>query len=343
MEMEDRKKRVLEAIILDYIATAEPVGSRTISRKYDLGVSAATVRNEMADLEDMGLIEQPHTSAGRVPSQIGYRYYVDFLMARQSVTKEVRNYIRSALSNQIQATETLVQGAVKLLSQMTNYTAMLMAPSFSQNVLTHIQLLPLAENKLVLILVLDNGHVEHRVLEMPGTLNQRQLEEVSAMLSKALCGLTVEQWRKSTLQSIRSAWDSQLSLLQDILNSVEEALTVEYEHKMYLSGALNIMNQPEFRNVDKVRDVLSLLEEHQIMQELMLTSFKEKNHGVAIRIGTENPHKGLSSCSMVTATYQMNGKVIGTVGVLGPTRMDYSRTAGLLEYLAKTLSDGLGN
>lgn len=343
MEMEDRKKRVLEAIILDYIATAEPVGSRTISRKYDLGVSAATVRNEMADLEDMGLIEQPHTSAGRVPSQIGYRYYVDFLMSRQSVTREVRNYIRSALANQIQATENLVQGAVRLLSQMTNYTAMLMAPSYSQNVLTHIQLLPLSENKLVLILVLDNGHVEHRVLEMPVALDRRQLEEVSSMLSKALCGLTVEQWRKSTLQSLRSGWDNQVALLKDILDSVEEALTVEYEHKMYLSGALNIMNQPEFRSVDKVRDVLALLEEQQIMQELMLASIQEQNRGINIKIGTENPHKGLSACSMVTATYQMNGKVIGTVGVLGPTRMDYSRTAGLLEYLAKALSEGLGH
>ena len=162
MEMEERKKKVLEAIIQDYIATAEPVGSRTISKKYNLGVSPATVRNEMADLEEMGLIEQPHTSAGRIPSQIGYRYYVDYLMERQTVTNEVKKYIRTSLTSQIQAQEKLVRKAVKLLSQITNYTAMLIVPAYSQNVLTHIQLLPLADNKIVLIMVLDNGHVSIR-------------------------------------------------------------------------------------------------------------------------------------------------------------------------------------
>ncbi|MDR1194242.1 MAG: HrcA family transcriptional regulator, partial [Peptococcaceae bacterium] len=149
MRMEDRKKKVLEAIILDYIATAEPVGSRTISKKYDLGVSPATVRNEMADLEEMGLIEQPHTSAGRIPSQIGYRYYVDYLMEKETVTDEIKKYIRLNLLDQIRVKEDLMKNAVRLLSQISNYTALLILPAYHKNVLTHIQLLPLAENKLV--------------------------------------------------------------------------------------------------------------------------------------------------------------------------------------------------
>lgn len=339
MKMEDRKKRVLEAIILDYIATAEPVGSRTISKKYDLGVSPATVRNEMSDLEEMGLIEQPHTSAGRVPSQIGYRYYVDFLMERQAVTQEVKSHIRNILTDKIQDKEVLVQGAVKLLSQMTNYTTLLMASSYNQNVLTYIQLIPLADHKLVLILVLDNGHVEHRVVDIPISLSEEQIYEVSEMLRQNLCGLTVEQWRKSSLQIMNSAWEGEISFLQGILDSVEEAMTVEYEHKIYLSGALNILNQPEFRDVEKVKEILSLLEEEHIMQQVMLANNQSSNRDISIRIGTENPHEGLSSCSLVTATYQMNGRVIGTVGVLGPTRMDYSRTASLLECITKSLSD----
>ena len=272
MEMEERKKKVLEAIIQDYIATAEPVGSRTISKKYNLGVSPATVRNEMADLEEMGLIEQPHTSAGRIPSQIGYRYYVDYLMERQTVTNEVKKYIRTSLTSQIQAQEKLVRKAVKLLSQITNYTAMLIVPAYSQNVLTHIQLLPLADNKIVLIMVLDNGHVEHQVLETGKEIRSQEAAQLSRMLSEGLCGLTVEQWKQANLQAIRSQWHSQIDLLQEIMDTIEDALTVEYEHKLYLSGALNIMNQPEFRSVEKVKGVLALLEEQRIMEELMLKS-----------------------------------------------------------------------
>lgn len=339
MEMEERKKKVLEAIIQDYIATAEPVGSRTISKKYNLGVSPATVRNEMADLEEMGLIEQPHTSAGRIPSQIGYRYYVDYLMERQTVTNEVKKYIRTSLTSQIQAQEKLVRKAVKLLSQITNYTAMLIVPAYSQNVLTHIQLLPLADNKIVLIMVLDNGHVEHQVLETGKEIRSQEAAQLSRMLSEGLCGLTVEQWKQANLQAIRSQWHSQIDLLQEIMDTIEDALTVEYEHKLYLSGALNIMNQPEFRSVEKVKGVLALLEEQRIMEELMLKSGDPQN--ISIRIGTENQYEDLAACSLVTATYQLDGKVIGTVGVLGPTRMEYSKTAGLLEYMSHLLSEGL--
>jgi len=342
MKLEERKKRVLEAIILDYIATAEPVGSRTISKKYDLGVSPATVRNEMSDLEEMGLLEQPHTSAGRIPSQIGYRYYVDFLMERQSISEEVKRYIRNALRSKIKAAEDMVQSATKLLAQMTNYTTFLMASTYKDNVLTHIQLLPLSEHKLVLILVLDNGHVEHRVIDMPVPLTERQLDEISSVLRQNLCGLTVDQWRKQPQQVLRARWDGEISLLEDLLNSVEEALTVEYEHKLYLSGTINILNQPEFvRDVDKVREILGLLEEERVMHELMQKYISDEDQEIKIRIGREIPHEVLSSCSLITATYHLDGKVIGTVGVLGPTRMDYSKTASLLEYITKSLANEL--
>lgn len=336
--MDERKKRVLEAIILDYIATAEPVGSRTISKKYDLGVSPATVRNEMSDLEEMGLIEQPHTSAGRIPSQIGYRYYVDFLMERQIVTQTVKGHIRKALSQKIHATEALAQDVLKLLSQMTNYTTLMMATSYQECRLSHVQLLPIGDTKLVLIVVLDNGHVEHRILDAKAVLTPEQIDEVTDLLRRSLSGMTVSQWRQSSTEAIQAAWEGELSFLQDILNYVEDAMTVEYEHKVYLSGALNILNQPEFRDVDKVRNLLGLLEEEQIMQRLMLDFKQGPSEDIVIRIGRENPHEGLSACSLVTATYQMDGKVIGRVGVLGPTRMDYSKTAGLLEYLSKSLS-----
>ena len=339
MQLEDRKKKVLEAIILDYIATAEPVGSRTITKKYALGVSPATIRNEMADLEDMGLIEQPHTSAGRIPSQFGYRYYVDYLMEKENLTNEIKTYIRKSLRDEIKAKEDLVQGAVRLLSQISKHTAVLILSTYSQSVLTHIQLLPVGDYRLVLILVLDNGHVEHQVIELEKPLSEGEINELSDMLRQAVCGLTVEQWRKLSLNSVRSQWEGQIHLLKDILDIIEDTLTVEYERKLYLSGTLNIMNQPEFRDVDKVRQVLSLLEEQRIMEDLMMKMDDGESRPISIKIGTENEYENLSACSLVTATYHINGKIMGRIGLLGPTRMDYSRNIGLLDFMSQYLSD----
>jgi heat-inducible transcriptional repressor len=342
MQLEDRKKKVLEAIILDYIATAEPVGSRTITKKYALGVSPATVRNEMADLEDLGLIEQPHTSAGRIPSQIGYRYYVDFLMEKENLTNEIKNFIRKNLRDEIKAKEDLVSGAVRLLSQISKHTAMLILSTYSNNVLTHIQLLPVADKKLVLILVLDNGHVEHQIIELASPLSDSEIDELAGMLRQVVCGLTVEQWRKLPLKAIRSQWEGQIDLLKEILDVIEGALTVEYERKLYLSGSLNIMNQPEFRDVEKVRQVLALLEEQRIMEDVMLRMDEGESAPIAVRIGTENVNESLSACSLVTATYHINGRIMGRIGLLGPTRMDYSRNISLLDYMSRYLSEGFG-
>jgi heat-inducible transcriptional repressor len=339
MQLEDRKKKVLEAIILDYIATAEPVGSRTITKKYDLGVSPATIRNEMADLEDLGLIEQPHTSAGRIPSQFGYRYYVDYLMEKENLTNEIKNYIRKNLRDEIKAKEDIVQGAVRLLSQISRHTAVLILSTFSQNVLTHVQLLPVGDHRLVLILVLDNGHVEHQVIELEKSLSGAEIDEMAEMLRQAVCGLTVEQWRKLPLNAVRSQWEGRIHLLKEILDVIEDTLTVEYERKLYLSGTLNIMNQPEFRDVDKVRQVLSLLEEQRIMEDLMMKMDEGESRPISIKIGTENEYENLSACSLVTATYHINGKVMGRIGLLGPTRMDYSRNISLLNYMSQYLSD----
>ena len=247
MQLEDRKKKVLEAIILDYIATAEPVGSRTITKKYDLGVSPATIRNEMADLEDMGLIEQPHTSAGRIPSQIGYRYYVDYLMEKETLTNEIKKYIRKSLHEEIKAKEDQVRRAVRLLSQISSYTAMMIMATYSQNILTYVQLVPVSDKKLVLVLVLDNGHVEHQVIELKQPMSEQDIAAVTDMLRQAVCGKTVEQWREISMYKIRSQWEGQIDFLKEILDIIEDTLTVEFERKLYLSGTLNIMKQPEFR------------------------------------------------------------------------------------------------
>lgn len=338
MKMDERKQRVLQAIILDYIATADPVGSRTISRKYELGISPATVRNEMADLEDMGLIEQPHTSAGRIPTQPGYRYYVDCLLEKEPLKNDIKDVIRGALQNRMRETEVLIQTASKLLSHLTNYTSLIMAPFYGNNVLKHIKLLLVEETKAVMVLVLDNGHVEHRLLDVPESLIEEDCAVISDIMNKHLRGLALDQWRPSILQNIYSELNSHRKFLRDIIDQVEKPLAAEPDQKVYLGGTINILNQPEFKHIERIRALLELLEEESVVKTLLSS---QQDPGVTVRIGSENQYEGMKDCSLVTATYQMDGKIIGTVGVLGPTRMEYSRAISIVEFLTSALNEGL--
>lgn len=338
MKMDDRKQKILEALILDYIATGDPVGSRTIARKYNVGVSSATIRNEMADLEELGLIEQPHTSAGRVPSQSGYRYYVDCLMELRPLADSMKKYIQDTLADRIKETEALIQLTSKLLSQLTNYTAIVMAPNFGKNTLRHVQLLPLENNKVVLVIVLDNGHVEHRTLDMPFPLAEKDFQHLSYLLNGHLRGLSLEQWKAGIIQDICNELDYQKRFLNEVFELVENVMSVEYESKVYLGGALNILNQPEFRDVEKVKQILELLEEERILKEVLGIGHEL---GISVKIGTENPYEGMKNCSLITATYELGGKTIGTLGVLGPTRMEYSKSVSILEFFTNVLADTL--
>ncbi len=338
MKMDERKQKVLQAIILDYIATAEPVGSRTISRKYNLGVSPATVRNEMADLEELGLIEQPHTSAGRIPSQSGYRYYVDCLMEKEPLDKDIKDMISKAMMVRMRETEALIQISGKLLSQLTSYTALILAPSLGRNALRHLQILPIDDNKAVVVIVLDNGHVEHKVIDVPSGINNEDFTAISRVLNEQLYGLPVEQWRPTILQTIYHELLYQKKLLNSVIELVENAITIEGENKVYLGGTLNILNQPEFKDIEKVKSLLELLEQESAIKEVLHPA---PEAGITVKIGSENIHQSMKNCSLITATYQVNGRVIGTLGVLGPTRMEYSKAVSILEYITEALSKAI--
>jgi len=338
MKMDERKQKVLQAIILDYIATADPVGSRTIAKKYNLGVSPATVRNEMADLEEIGLLEQPHASAGRIPSQAGYRYYVDCLMRKEPISNEGKEYIRAALLTRIREAETFMQVISRLLSQLTKYTALVLTPFFGKNKLRHIQMLPMEPGKAVLVLVLDNGHVEHRLVDVPEELKEGDLMAISSLLNEHLQGLSLEQWQPQVLRTIYRDLANQKKLLKHVIEQIEDFLTVEHDQKVFLGGTLNILNQPEFKQIEKVKSIFELLEEEKTLKEVMTGN---RETGVVVKIGTENRHESMKDCSLITATYQLNGKVIGTLGVLGPTRMEYSKAIGIVEFLTYALTEGL--
>jgi heat-inducible transcriptional repressor len=334
--VDDRKQRVLLAIIQDYVATAEPVGSRTIARKYQLGVSSATIRNEMADLEEMGYIEQPHTSAGRVPSITGYRYYVDSLMKRESVPPDLEKIIREGLEHTVGDVGGLIHYTGQLLAKLTSYAALVMMPGLFGGRIRHIQLVPLVLPRVTLVVVLDGGTVQNHVFEVPEGIGEEDLAVISAVLSAKLKGMTVAGIRRTVMSEI----NLELSRYRDVLNKALEVLADERGSagagKIYLDGMFNILNQPEFQNVERVRTLLGLLEQEEVLKELLAET--APSAGVTVRIGSEMSSRYVAECSMVSAVFRMGGRDVGTLAVLGPTRMEYARIVPLMEFAARSLT-----
>ncbi|MGI6224646.1 MAG: heat-inducible transcriptional repressor HrcA [Peptococcales bacterium] len=334
MELDARKRKVLEAIIIDYIATAEPVGSRTISRKYKLGVSPATIRNEMADLEEMGLIEQPHTSAGRVPSDAGYRYYVDCIMERQDLENEAKMVIKNSFQKKIKQLEELIQLSLKMLSSMTSYTSLILAPQVGSSTLQLIQMILVEPGKALIVVITDGGRIENRIIDIPEEVTKNDLEIVSTYLNNRFKGLTSKDWDKTILRAVHSELLKQKNIVSIALDFLDSLLNEEIDDKVYLAGALNILNQPEFKDVSKVKNLLELLENEDTVSSIL----KDDSEGIHIKIGAENKYESIKDCSLITATYKMDGRILGTIGLLGPTRMQYAQAISILEFLTDTLS-----
>ena len=338
--MDDRKQKVLLAIIQDYVATAEPVGSRTIARKYRLGVSPATIRNEMADLEEMGYIEQPHTSAGRIPSVSGYRYYVDELMCREAVGPDVEKVIRDGLARQVRDVEELVHYTAQLVARLTSYAAVVMLPGLFGGLIRHIQLVPLALPRVAIVVVMDSGTIRNDVFEVPKGITEEDLAVISAVLTAKLRGMTMAGIRRTVLNEVRV----ELSRYREVLNRAFEAMANDRADtetgKIYLDGMFNILNQPEFHNLEKVKTLLALLEQEEVLRGLLVPA--PPSGAVTVRIGSEMSCRFTVECSMVAAGFLVRGEDAGTLAVLGPTRMDYARVVALIEYAAANLSRYLG-
>lgn len=341
MKMDERKQQILLAIIKDYICTAEPVGSRTISRKYDLGVSPATIRNEMSDLEEMGFIEQPHTSAGRIPSNMGYRYYVDCLMQREELTQEEENTIRRGYENKVREVGEVIGRTGRMLARMTRYTALVQTPQLGKSTYKHIQLVLMAPSQALLIVVLDMGAVHHQMMTIPENMTQEDLEQISSVLNAKLQGRNMDSIRLTLIKEIYFELSKHRNILDLAFQLMQDHLNLEKEDKIHLEGVFNILNQPEFHNVDKVKVLLSLLEQEETLAHLMIN--KEDSQGVSVRIGHEITREEIQNCSMITATYGVGDKVLGTVGVLGPTRMDYAKVVTVVDHMTKNLSRVLEN
>jgi len=329
----DRQRMILTAIVDDYIRSAEPVGSRSISKRGDVGFSPATIRNEMADLEELGFLEQPHTSAGRIPSTKGYRYYVDHLIKRDQIAEKDIQMVRSFVTEQLNQMEQVMQHTALVLSNLTNYTSILLGPEMYSTTLKHFGLVPLDGQSAVAIIVTNTGHVENRTITVPAGFRMSDMEKVVNILNAKLVGVPLIRLKSKLYTEIGAELEKHVGHYEGLLQSLDMALHNEEEHRLFLSGATNMLIQPEFKDVDKVKMVLDLLEETPTIKK-MITDLPS---GIQVRIGTENDHKAISDCSLITATYEIDGHHLGTIGILGPTRMEYGKVISLLDHISKDM------
>jgi heat-inducible transcriptional repressor len=336
--LSDRKRAILKAIVSDYIQRAEPVGSRTLARRYNLGISPATIRNEMADLDEMGYLEQPHTSAGRIPSYMGYRYFVDSLMETERLSPADEERLTRALQQRLSKIDTVFSQATRVLSEVSQYVSLIMTPIFGQQVFQQLQLVPLDTHYVVVLLVTDTGLVQNRVMEIPPGVSAAELDQIAQVFTKLLRGMPLENLSSSFLQELYSVFSRRNKTLQHFLVELVASFGYTGEEKVYLGGTTNILKQPEFSDVEKVRSLLQVLEERDHLCRLLMDTASED---IAITIGEENKCILMKDCSIVTACYEINGRRVGTIGVLGPTRMDYARVVSVVEYMQKLLSKAL--
>jgi heat-inducible transcriptional repressor len=340
VSLDDRKNKVLQAVIEDYVATAEPVGSRTIARKYHLGVSPATIRNEMADLEELGFLEQPHTSTGRVPSDRGYRYYVDCLMEACEVDNRDSELIRRTFERKIREIDTLVRETARVLSETTHLTTVISGPQIQKAHFKDLRLVPLGNDKAVLLYVTDSGFVENQVLELPMEVTMLELQRVSEVLNDQLRGQPVQELSRAAVRALHQELHRYGALLEQALQFFAVNLEPGDKHRLYLGGTTHMLNQPEFRDVEKVRNLLTLLENEEAVSEVLSTVSSQEQP--IVQIGEEIKVRELTDCSVVSAVYRLGGEVIGRLGVIGPKRMEYARVIGLMNAITKQLEDSTG-
>ena len=332
--LNDRKKKILQLIIEDYISTAEPVGSRTIARKYDLGISPATIRNEMSDLELLGYLEQPHTSAGRIPSAQAYRFYVDSLIEPGSLTDNDMALINGWYKERRRSIDDIFQSTAKILSRMTQNVSMVLANKDTSAVFRYIKFLPLDNTHAILCIVTDDGNIDNCVVEIPLGMRPEEMDYLAGRISRVLEGKELSEISDELLSALHMDVAEDKVLFTSFLQAIKRMNRKQNEQRVFLGGTKQLLNQPEFRDVERVKSLLGILEEEKVVRDLLVAG---EDSGLKITIGTENKFTGSQDCSMVQATYRLNGKIVGTMAVLGPTRMEYGKVITVMDYLHKYL------
>lgn len=337
--MNERKQKILEAIIRDYIETGDPVGSRTISKKYDLGISSATIRNEMADLEELGFILQPHTSAGRIPSDKGYRLYVDGMMKRSHITPEVETVVTNLIKEKINRIDTLVEETAKLVAILTNCTTIAMTPPISQACIKHIQLVPVDDFSVACVVVTNTNSVKNYVIPTPKAIDFNMCMALTNILNESIKGSTLSQ---ISLDKIRFSIEDKMKeygeIAGSVLSAIDSTLKQEDTPEIYIRGANNILDFNSMNGHDKTKALFRLLEEKPYLSKILDQS---KPNTVTIRIGEENVLTPMKDYSVVSTSYSIGEQSIGNIGIIGPTRMDYDQVVSVLEYVSYHIANML--
>lgn len=334
-EMTDRKLVILKAIIRNYLETGEPVGSRTLSKYTELNLSSATIRNEMADLEDLGYIFQPHTSAGRIPSDKGYRLYVDMLMEEkeQEITE-----LRNTMLEKTDKVDKILQQAAKVLAANTNYATMVSAPVNSRNTLKFIQLSQVDEEQIVAVIVMGGNVIKNKIIDVGETLSSETLLKLNMLLNTTLNGMSIEEINLGLIARLKEQAGIHSQVISDVLDAVAEIIHVDDDMEIYTSGATNIFKYPELSDKQSAQEIISAFEEKQQLTDLVTqTLSNEENTGIQVYIGDEAPVKTMKDCSVVTATYELGDGVKGTIGIIGPKRMDYENVLKSMKRLQSEL------
>lgn len=335
MELTERKLKILQAIISDYIRSAEPVGSRTLSKKFDLGISPATIRNEMSDLEEMGYLSHPHTSAGRVPSDKAYRLYVNNLMERHELTPMEKNLIAERLRANINEFDDTIKHAARILSEITNLTSFAMTPNQNEDTLRFVNLLPVDEHTVVLMIVSDSGKVSNTALKLRVPYTEESLQILAKNMTYNYNGKKITDVLKShIIANFESDIEAMSRLAENIMPNFMKTLEDMLNVNLYMDGLTNIFDIPEYNDLEKAKSFLSLLDKKEDFTKKLM----EREDGIIVTIGDENADDLMNDCSLITATYHVDGKLVGKIGVIGPTRMKYGEITSIIEYLTDNLN-----
>ncbi len=335
MDLSERKLRILQAIVGDFIRSAEPIGSRTLSKKYDMGISPATIRNEMSDLEEMGFLTHPHTSAGRVPSDKAYRLYVNNLMQKYELPELEKKIIEEKLTKNVSELERTIQHAASLLSELTNLTSFAITPYQQSNHLKYINFLPVDETTVVLMLVTESGRVSNTSIKLRSTYSEENLALLSKVMTYNYKGKTLSDiLTVDIIKTFETDIEAMSRLVENIrpnfISTLENMLNVD----LYMDGLTNIFAIPEYNDIEKAKVFLEMINKKKHFTEVLVN----RDDGVIITIGQENQEDIMRDCSLITATYHINGKLVGKLGVIGPTRMKYDEVTSVIEYITDNIS-----
>lgn len=337
LELDDRKVTILKAIIKTYLETGEPVGSRTISKYSDLKLSSATIRNEMSDLEDMGYIIQPHTSAGRIPSDKGYRFYVDQIELEKD--NEVMEF-KEMMVQKVDKLELVLRRMAQVLASNTNYAAMISGPSYHKTKLKFIQLSKMEERKLLVVVVVEGNIIKNTMIDISDNLTDEELLNLNILLNSSLNGLTIEEINLDVISKLKVDAGVHREVVELVLNEVAEAIRAGGEDlQIYTSGATNIFKYPELSEGDKASRLIGTLEHQEVLQEFVaeVNANSDGDSGIQVYIGDETPVQSMKDCSVVTANYDLGGGLRGTIGIIGPKRMDYEKVLRTMQNLMNQL------